>query len=137
MLITLVFAMFATPPDSSAVVIQPVANMFSKPAVDASVVSQAIYSTNVAVLEKQPGWARIRTPDGYLGWGQSSALIFSKPYATDGRVAQVESLFSGIYSETDINTHQPLLIVPFQTRLEAVAGPTGADDRRQHCGISL
>ncbi len=124
MLITLVFAMFATPPDSSAVVIQPVANMFSKPAVDVSVVSQAIYSTNVAVLEKQPGWARIRTPDGYLGWGQSSALIFSKPYATDGRVAQVESLFSGIYRETDITTHQPLLIVP-----NATGGCCGPDWR--------
>src|SRR5260370_37728217 len=102
MLITLVFAMFAAPPDTNAVVIQPVANMYSKPAVDVSVVSQAIYSTNVAVLEKQPGWTRIRTPDGYLGWVQSSALIFSKPYAMDGRIAQVDSLLSGLYRYTGL-----------------------------------
>ena len=121
--------MFATPPDTNATVIQPVANMYSKPGVDVNVVSQAIYSTNVAVLEKQPGWAKIRTPDGYLGWMQSNALIFSKPYATDGRVAQVESLFSAIYRETDITTHQPLLMVPFETRLEVIAGPIGDDDR--------
>src|SRR5258708_11604198 len=114
MFITLVFAMFATRPDSNAVVIQPVANMYSKPAVDVNVVSQAIYSTNVAVLEKQPGWTRIRTPDGYLGWVQSSALIFAKPYATDRRGAPVESLFSAIYHDADITTHQPLLIVPFE-----------------------
>lgn len=129
MLITLVFAMFATPPDTNAVVVQPVANLYSKPAVDANVVSQAIYSMNVAVLEKQSGWAKIRTPDGYLGWIQSGALIFSKPYATEGRVAQVESLFSGIYREADITTHQPLVIVPFEARLEVIAGPVGDDDR--------
>src|SRR5260370_36177435 len=121
--------MFATPPDTNAVVIQPVVNMYSKPAVDVSVVSQAIYSTNVAVLEKQAGWARIRTPDGYLGWVQSSALIISKPYAIDGRVAQVESLFSGIYRECDSTAHQPLALRPFQARLEAVAGPHREDDR--------
>jgi len=129
MLITLVFAMLAAPPDTNAVVIQPVANLYSKPAADVNVVSQTIYSTNVAVLEKQTGWAKIRTPDGYSGWVQSSALIFAKPYATDGRVAQVESLFSAIYRETDITTHQPLLIVPFEARLEVIAGPIGDDDR--------
>src|ERR1700682_1388240 len=102
MFITLVLAMFATPPDPNAVVIQPVANLYSKPSVDVNVVSQAVYSTNVAVLEKQTGWARIRTPDGYTGWVQTSALIFSKPYAIERRVAQVESLFSGIYREADI-----------------------------------
>jgi gamma-D-glutamyl-L-lysine dipeptidyl-peptidase len=129
MFITLVLAMFATPPDPNAVVIQPVANLYSKPSVDVNVVSQAVYSTNVAVLEKQAGWAKIRTPDGYSGWMQTSALIFSKPYAIEGRVAQVESLFSGIYRETDITTHQPLAIVPFESRLEVIAGPVGDDDR--------
>jgi gamma-D-glutamyl-L-lysine dipeptidyl-peptidase len=129
MLITLVLAMFATPPDTNAVVIQPVANMYSKPSVDVNVVSQAIYSTNVAVVERQAGWARIRTPDGYLGWVQSSALVFTKSYAVEGRVAQVESLFSGVYRETDITTRQPLVIVPFESRLEVIAGPVGDDDR--------
>src|SRR5260370_41973273 len=101
MLITLVFAMFATPPDSNAVVIQPVANMYSKPAVDVNVVSQAIYSTNVAVLEKQPGWAKIRSPDGYLGWVQSSALIIAKPYAQAERVAPNDRQFSCICNDDD------------------------------------
>ena len=46
---------------SLLVVLDPVANMYSKPSRDADVVSQAIYGANVAVVEEKDGWARIRT----------------------------------------------------------------------------
>ena len=52
----------------NAVVLQPVANMYSKPTEDADVVSQAIYGANVAMLEQKDGWAHIRTADDYTGW---------------------------------------------------------------------
>jgi len=122
----------ATPPEArsmqTAVVIRPVANLFSQPTLDADVVSQAIYSANITIVEAEAGWAKVRTAD-YTGWMETNAFVRSKPYATEGRVAQVESLFASLYRETDITRHQPILTVPFETHLEVVQGPVGDDDR--------
>ena len=52
----------------NAVVLRPVANLYSRPSEDADVVSQAIYGANVGVIEQQEGWARVRTGDDYTGW---------------------------------------------------------------------
>src|ERR1035441_4729834 len=43
----------------TAVVLQPVANMYSRPSTDADVVSQAIFGANVGILEQKDGWAHI------------------------------------------------------------------------------
>src|ERR1017187_5480192 len=116
-----VLALFAAalPP---AVVLQPVANMYSRPSTDADVVSQAIFGANVGILEQKDGWAHIRTADDYTGWTPLSALLSGKPHAASGRVAEVQSLFAHIYRESDVTTHAPLLTVPFESRLEVVAG---------------
>jgi gamma-D-glutamyl-L-lysine dipeptidyl-peptidase len=106
----------------TAVVIQPVANMYRHPTEDSDVVSQAIYSSNITIIEEQPGWLHVRTPDDYTGWMPAAAALHEKPYATAGRVAQVESLFANLYREPDVTKHQPLLTVPFEARLETVAG---------------
>jgi cell wall-associated NlpC family hydrolase len=108
----------------NAVVLSPVANMYSKPSEDADVVSQAIYGSNVGVVERQEGWAHIRTADDYTGWTPLSALLPGKTYAAGGRVAEVESLFAHIYRERSVTAHAPLLTVPFESRLEVVAEPS-------------
>jgi cell wall-associated NlpC family hydrolase len=111
----------------TAVVTAPVANMYKQPGADSEVVSQAICGTNVGVLEERAGWMRIRTPDDYTGWTAAAGLRpldgAAKPYASSGRVAQVSSLFAHIYRETDVTRHQPLLTVPFETRLEVLGEP--------------
>ncbi len=107
----------------NAVVLQPVANMYSKPTEDADVVSQAIYGTNVAILEQKDGWANIRTPDEYTGWAPLTALKAAGPYAASGKVAQVQSLFAHLYREQSVTKHAPLLTVPFETKLEVTAKP--------------
>ena len=109
----------------NAVVLSPVANMYSKPSEDADVVSQAIYGSNVGVVERQEGWARIRTADDYTGWTPLGALLPGKAYAAGGRVAEVASLFAHIYREGSVTAHAPLLTVPFESRLEVVAEPPG------------
>jgi cell wall-associated NlpC family hydrolase len=109
----------------NAVVLLPVANMYSKPSEDADVVSQAIYGSNVGVVERQEGWARIRTADDYTGWTPLGALLPGKAYAASGRVAEVASLFAHIYRERSVTEHAPLLTVPFESRLEVVAEPPG------------
>jgi gamma-D-glutamyl-L-lysine dipeptidyl-peptidase len=114
-----------------AVVLKPVANMYSRPTADADVVSQAIYGNTIAVLEDHAGWLHIRTADAYTGWmpaGDVRRLANGeKPYASAGRVAQVENLFANIYREADVTKHQPLLTVPFETRLEVMAEPADSE----------
>ena len=110
-----------------AVVLDPVANMYSKPDALADVVSQAIYGTPVRILEEQEGWAKVETPDEYMGWIPLAAVRGPRDgeagYAASGRVARVESLFANLYREPDVTRHEPLLTVPFETRLEVTAEP--------------
>ena len=109
----------------NAVVLEPVANMYSRPSRDADVVSQAIYGANVAVLEEKEGWAQIRTADDYTGWTPLPALLKARPYAAAGKVAEVQSLFSHIYREASVTRHAPLVTVPFESKLEVSAEPQG------------
>jgi len=106
----------------NAVVLRPVADMYSRPSEDADVVSQAIYGANVLLVEEREGWAHIRTADDYTGWMPLAALRPGAPYAAAGRVAEVASRFAHLYREPDVTKHAPLLTVPFETRL-AVSSP--------------
>lgn len=117
-------AMLAQP---SAVVLKPVANMYSRPAQEADVVSQALYGVTVGIVEERDGWARVRTPDDYTGWMPLAWLrrlaATEKPYASEGRVIQVESLFANVYREPDVTKREPLMTLPFEVRLEVSAEP--------------
>jgi len=113
----------------NAVVVQPVMNMYSRPTADADVVSQAIHGWNVQILEEQPDWLKIRTPDDYTGWIQSSAAVKRDVYAVSGSVATVKSLFASVYRETSITKHQPMLTLPFEARLEVLAQPEESERR--------
>jgi cell wall-associated NlpC family hydrolase len=107
----------------NAVVLQPVANMYSKASREADVVSQAIYGANVTLLDRQEGWARVRTADDYTGWMPLASLRAGEAYAVSGRVAVVTSMFAHIYREPDVTKHAPLVTAPFETRLEVVSEP--------------
>jgi gamma-D-glutamyl-L-lysine dipeptidyl-peptidase len=109
----------------NAVVLRPVLNLYSQPTEDADVVSQAIYGSNVGILEQKDGWARIRTFDDYTGWAPLAGLHAGGPYASKGRVAEVQSLFAHIYREASVTKHAPLVTVPFETKLETIAEPEG------------
>src|SRR6266567_727512 len=113
---------FALP---NAVVLQPVANMYSRPSEDADVVWQAIYGANVGLMESKDGWARIRTADDYTGWAPPKLLLPGGPYAAGEKTAEVQSLFAHVYREASVTRHAPLITVPFEARLEVVAAPQG------------
>ncbi len=110
-----------------AVVIRPVANMYSGPSQSADVVSQAILGYSVDLVEERDGWFKVRTADRYLGWMPAEALRRMRQdeaaYASSGRVASVESLFANLYQEPDVTKRQPVLTVPFEARLEVVSEP--------------
>ncbi|HEX3747129.1 MAG TPA: NlpC/P60 family protein [Bryobacteraceae bacterium] len=117
-----VLALFATALPN-AVVLKPVANMYSHPSEDDDVVSQAIYGANVQLMEQHDAWARVRTADQYTGWIPLSELRSAAPYAESGKIAEVMSMFAHIYREADVTKHAPLLTVPFETRLEVSSMP--------------
>jgi cell wall-associated NlpC family hydrolase len=121
----------AAGPPQRAVVTLPVLNMFSKPSPDADVVSQAIYSTTVAIVKKQGAWTNIRTPDGYTGWVKSAALrrLRGEGYPATPKVAQIESLRAHMYRDPSVTKHAPLVTVPFEARLEALHEKTDEDGR--------
>lgn len=112
-----------------AVVIVPVANMYSSASEDVDVVSQAILGSDLEVLEESTGWEKVRTSDQYVGWMHLQDLRPLVPggsrYATSGRVVQVSSLSANLYRETDVTLHQPVLTVSFETRLEVIAQGQG------------
>lgn len=104
-----------------ALVRVPVANLFSAPSVDTDVVSQAIYASEVAVLEEKDSFSHVRTPDSYTGWIQDEDLAArSADSAPNTAFAQVRSLSANLYREPDVTKHAPLLTVPFETRLEII-----------------
>ncbi|HKW97758.1 MAG TPA: C40 family peptidase [Bryobacteraceae bacterium] len=109
------------------VILKPVANMYSRPSEAADVVSQAIYGSNVSLVEEQSGWAKVRTADEYTGWMQTSSIkrlsAGEPPYASRGRVARVTSLFANVYQEPDVMKRRPLETVPFETALAVTAEP--------------
>src|SRR5690348_12030749 len=111
----------------SAIVLEPVANMYAQPADDSEVVSQVIYGSSVGVLEERPGWLRVHTADDYTGWMPASDTRRLKAgeaaYASAGRVAQVDNLYAHIYHEPNLTRRRPLITVPYETRLEVVAEP--------------
>ena len=103
-----------------AVINRPVVNMFSKPTTDADVISQAIFGTNVQILEDQTAWLKIRTPDDYTGWIEASRRGEARCVCCLGIVATVGSLFGSVYRETSITKHQPSVD-------SAIRGATGSD----------
>lgn len=119
-------------PDPDSVVVVPVANMYSAATEDSDVVSQAIIGTNVVTLEIRDKWARVYAEDEYPGWMRRDLLLRhgeSGGYGGSGPVVQVESLFANLYRERDVTKHQPLLTVPFESRLEVALDDDGDDGR--------
>lgn len=123
------FSAFVFAKTNIQVVVVSVANLYSKPTDKSDVVSQAIYGSNVLLLQARGEWSRIQTSDRYKGWTPSRYLrtvLTGDGYATSGPTVQVESLFANIYAEPDVTKHKPVVSVPFETKLEVV--PEGVGD---------
>jgi len=126
MTLLLAFALMV-PPSQGAVVVEPVANMYSAPSQGADVVSQAVCGASVILVEEKGDWVKVRTADDYPGWMLLSALRRygqgDRAYASAGTVAQVENPFANVYHEPSVTKHQPVLTLPFAARLEVTSEP--------------
>lgn len=106
------------------VVNAPAVNMFSGPSQEDEVVSQALYGRTVEQLEDHGEWLKVRTPeDSYEGWVQRSDLLpvnSGTSYASSGTVVEIRSLRANLYREPDVTKHEPVVVLPFEARLELV-----------------
>jgi cell wall-associated NlpC family hydrolase len=132
MVFLLALALMA-PAASGAVVVGPVANMYSAPSQDADVVSQAIFGASVVLVDEKGAWAKVRTADDYSGWMLLAGLrcygADDHTYASTGTVAQVENPFANVYREPNVTKHQPVLTLPFAAPLEVIAEPKNDSGR--------
>lgn len=109
----------------------PVTNMYSRASEDSDVVSQAIYGSDLKVLEEAAGWVKVRTSDEYTGWVRLETTVRPGNNGTANsastKFAQVNSQIANLYRETDVTAHRPVMSVPFETRLEVEKEGTGED----------
>lgn len=104
---------------ATAIVNVPVANLHKQASLDAPVISQTIYGSNIDVINKtKSGWALIGTHDYYTGWVQNSELSFKTSPKSEHNI-EANILFAAIYQEADMNKHKPIM-VPFSTKLPLV-----------------
>ncbi len=124
-LIALVLLAPASPARPEAVVVRTVENLYSGPALDKDVVSQATLGQVVAVLETRGAFRRIETPDRSRGWIPVAALLpylaAAPRYASKGATAEVVTLMANVYREANETSARPKTQAPLGARFE-VAG---------------
>lgn len=104
------------------VVSRPVMSMYHSATADSDVVSQALYGSGVAALEKKDGWIRIRTGDDYTGWVAAQDVTAQQgKYAPAGKSVRVVQLSANIYREPNVTKHAPVLNLPWEARLEVLS----------------
>lgn len=101
----------------------PIAEMREEPNQKSEIVSQAIFSESVNIIEENEGWTKIETcVDGYKGWVKNNAICHRKiPYFSDNadQLAQVNRCAAHIYDVQD-TVFGPLLTLPFESKLQVI-----------------
>lgn len=97
--------------------IEPVTTMRESPSDDSKVASQAPFSEQIQVQQKQGDWCQIATSDGYLGWVRSSTWCqLTEPYETTLKVTRVAVHLYGV-KDTE---YGPIKTVPYGSRLKEI-----------------
>lgn len=115
-----------------ACVAVPVAVMRADPSDKSEVVSQAIFSEAIRIIDKTVGWAKVETVvDGYVGWMKRGDYHVQKEMACDPKKSSgvmVSRPAAHIYHTKD-TIYGPLMTVPFESRLEVSLLAENHDDR--------
>ena len=127
MSLLLAFALMV-PPSPGAVVVEPVANMYSAPSEDADVVSQAVFGVErrFAGREKVHGQRYARQtiiPAGCCSRRCVATVRTITRTLPPEPLPKWKTLSPNVYREPSATKHQPILTLPFAARLEVVAGP--------------
>ncbi|WP_068467340.1 C40 family peptidase [Candidatus Protochlamydia phocaeensis] len=107
----------------------PAANLYVRPSEDSEVVSQALYGWQVNVLDRQEGFERIQTEDGYQGWIASDQLHALAESCSFASKVQIRHNAAHVYAEPFVNRKKPLLTLPFEVELNVVTESPEEDFR--------
>lgn len=93
------------------IVILSVANMRKTPSESAELTTQSIMGSVVNVFERKGGWARVQTPDSYIGWMDTASLLFVdesgiKDWINSEKVVYTDNY--GLLSESKKNDSFPV-----------------------------
>ena len=101
---------------------EPHALMRQEPMPLSTVVSDAIHSQKVQILDERNGWLKIATEDdGYVGWVKKRSIVELKEdfFAQAKKVGRIHRLKAHLYVETDTEKG-PLFSLGFGSRFEVV-----------------
>jgi hypothetical protein len=108
----------------TGVVLDTVANLHSGPGTDVDVVTQASLGTSLVVEESSNGWHYVLLPDEYHGWIEARHVRLYEPdeppYATSGRVGEVQTLMPFLYGVPDGVSRAPAGRVTLGVRMPVV-----------------
>jgi len=107
---------------AQGVILDSVANLFSRPDLTADLVTQAVLGSGLTIKVSRGGWYYVELPDRYEGWIEAGHVRIcaddQAPYASSGQVAQVTSLISFLYHEPSVSKRLPALQATIGCRLE-------------------
>ena len=105
-------------------IIKPVAEMRSAPDDNAEIVSQALFSEHIKIIEQRIQWTHITTTiDNYSGWIRTDSFCTREtPYTNSFPNVIVNRLACHIYKVQD-TIYGPLLTLPFESQLMVVKNP--------------
>jgi len=82
-----------------------VANIRSRPAHSAELVTQATLGMPVKILQKKGGWYRVQTPDRYLGWMDDGGLQPMDPAQWETWKSAEKLIFTQTYGSSHAQAH--------------------------------
>lgn len=103
----------------SAVVLESVATLFSRPFETSEPDDQAVLGDHVEVVEETTGYTRVTTRSGVTAWIPARSLRRDPPLPS-GAAYEVGSSLAHVYRDPDFTTARPLLSAPMGARLEVL-----------------
>lgn len=101
-------------------VIHPTLNMRKSPKSKSEVVSQALFSEEIALLEESGEWCKIKTLiDDYTGWTLKTGICSKKTPFPNDKLVITNRLATHIYEHPD-TIYGPILTLPFESRLSVI-----------------
>ena len=108
----------------TGVVLDSVANLFSRPSLTADLVTQAVLGSGLTIKESRVSWYYVELLDRYHGWIEArNVRVYAEgqaAYASSGRIAQVTSLIAFLYHQPAVSLRLPALQATLGCRLEMI-----------------
>ncbi|SCA63330.1 Uncharacterized protein SCG7086_AP_00040 [Chlamydiales bacterium SCGC AG-110-P3] len=112
------------------VVTVPVADLYCDASFESEVTTQALYGQNVKAVTTTGSWTHVQTADTYHGWLPTASLVKNptRPSHVHG-IAEVDTLWTHLFSAPDTTPHRPLMTLSYETQLPIATNSTNWTER--------